>query len=84
MPNTKSAAKRLRQNKKKHKKNKAIKSSIKTHVKKFRELVKNGKEEKAQQLIRDIEKMVDKAASKGVIHKNKANRIKSRLMKLLS
>jgi len=84
MPNTKSAVKRLRQDKKKNLKNKSAKSAIKTKIKKIKSLVSSGKIEEANKMVREIEKMVDKAKTKRIIHQNKASRTKSNLMKLIS
>jgi len=84
MPNIKSAAKRLRQDKKKSVENKAAKSALKTKIKKLKAYIDSGKKEEVKKLISEIEKTLDKAKSKGIIHKNKASRTKSRLMKLTS
>lgn len=83
MPNTKSAYKRLKQDRKKHLRNKSAKSALKTKIKQFRELVKSKKPEKAKEIMKEIEKMLDKAECKGILHRNKARRTKSRLMKKL-
>lgn len=83
MPNTKTAAKRLKQDKKKHLRNKSNLSAIKTMVKKIRTATVSDTQT-AKKLLPKMGKMLDKAQSKGIIHKNKANRTKSRLMKLAS
>ncbi|MGQ9473531.1 MAG: 30S ribosomal protein S20 [Candidatus Caldatribacteriaceae bacterium] len=79
MPNTKSAWKNLRQSEKRRLRNKSIQSNAKTYVKKFLELIQNGKTGEAKIFLSEVSKKVDMAASKGVFHKNKAARIKSRL-----
>lgn len=84
MPNTKSAWKNLRKSEKRRLRNKSVKSSAKTHVKKFSELVDSGKTEEARAFLSEVAKKVDMAASKGVFHKNKASRIKSRLARRLN
>ncbi|MCX7667419.1 MAG: 30S ribosomal protein S20 [Atribacterota bacterium] len=84
MPNTKSAWKNLRKSEKRRLRNKSVKSSAKTYVKKFLELVNSGKTEEARVFLSEVTKKVDMAASKGVFHKNKASRIKSRLARRLN
>ncbi|HHM12787.1 MAG TPA: 30S ribosomal protein S20 [Planctomycetaceae bacterium] len=83
MPNTKSAKKRLRQNKVRRLRNRMVKSSLRTQIRKFREAVKAGDLEKAAVEIRVAQKKLDQAGAKRVIHPNKAARTKSRLVKLL-
>jgi small subunit ribosomal protein S20 len=75
MPNIKSAKKKMRQDKKRQELNKAYKNRYKKAVK-----VLVSKPTK-KQLIETVS-LVDKAAKKGVIHKNKASRLKSRLSKI--
>jgi small subunit ribosomal protein S20 len=79
MPNTKSAKKRLRQNIKRRARNRAIKSSLKTQIRKVRDVALSGDGEKAEAEYRIACKKLDQAAAKGVIHKNTAARHKSRL-----
>jgi small subunit ribosomal protein S20 len=76
MPNTKSAEKRLRQNRKRYMRNRAIRSMVKTYTK--RVLLAKSLEEARKALFEAV-RIIDKAASKGVIHKNTASRKKSRL-----
>ncbi|RGR85732.1 30S ribosomal protein S20 [Heyndrickxia coagulans] len=83
MPNIKSAIKRVKVNEKNHAQNTAAKSAMRTAVKKFEAAVENN-DENAKELLVDAVKRLDKAASKGLIHKNAASRKKSRLMKKLS
>ncbi len=83
MPNTKSAKKRLRQNKVRRLRNRVVKSALRTQIRKFREAVKAGDLEKAAVEIRVAQKKLDQAGAKRVIHPNKAARTKSRLVKLL-
>ena len=81
MANIKSQIKRNKQNEKHRQRNKAVKSSLKTSVRKFREAADAGDVETATVLMRDASRRLDKAASKGVIHKNQAANRKSRLMR---
>jgi small subunit ribosomal protein S20 len=79
MPNTRSAAKRLRQNEKLQQRNKATKSAMKTQIKSVLAAVAAGDIEKAELEYRDASRKLDRAGAKGIIHKNKAGRGKSRL-----
>jgi small subunit ribosomal protein S20 len=79
--NIKSQIKRNKQNEKAHERNKAVKTGLKTAVRKFREAAESGDAAEAQTLARDAAKKLDKAASKGVIHKNQAANRKSAIAK---
>jgi small subunit ribosomal protein S20 len=79
--NIKSQIKRNKQNEKRHERNKAVKTGLKTAVRKFREAAETGDAAQAQELARDASKKLDKAASKGVIHKNQAANRKSAIAK---
>ncbi|KAB2810625.1 30S ribosomal protein S20 [Pimelobacter simplex] len=81
MANIKSQIKRNKQNEKRHERNKAVKTGLKTAVRKFREAVAAGDKESAALLAREATKKLDKAASKGVIHKNQAANRKSSISK---
>ncbi len=81
MANIKSQIKRNRQNEKRRLRNKSVKSSLKTAIRKFHEAVDAGDHEKAILLMRDASRKLDKAASKGVIHKNQAANRKSAIAK---
>ena len=81
MANIKSQIKRNRQNDAAHERNKAVKSALKTAVRKFREAAESGDAAQAQELARDASRKLDKAASKGVIHKNQAANRKSAIAK---
>ncbi len=80
MANIKSQKKRNRQNERRHARNKAVRSEIKTRVKNATTAAQNGDAE-TEQLVRVAQKRINKAASAGVIHKNAAARRTSRLMK---
>jgi small subunit ribosomal protein S20 len=79
--NIKSQIKRNKQNEAAHLRNKSVKSALKTAVRNFREAVKDGDAEKAKGLAREAGRKLDKAASKGVIHKNQAANRKSSINK---
>ena len=81
MANIKSQIKRNKQNEKRHERNKAVKTGLKTAVRKFREAAESGDATQAQELAKDAAKKLDKAASKGVIHKNQAANRKSAIAK---
>ena len=81
MANIKSQIKRIKQNEKRHQRNKAVKSGLKTAVRKFREAADAGEKDQAVTLGQDAGKLLDKAASKGVIHKNQAANRKSAIAK---
>jgi len=77
MANIKSQIKRIRTNEKARLRNKSVKSSVKTAIRKFREAAEAGDKDKAFELLREASKKLDKAASKGVIHPNQAANKKS-------
>ena len=81
MANIKSQIKRNKQNEKRHERNKAVKSGLKTAIRKFHEAAQAGDKETAVALAREATKKLDKAASKGVIHKNQAANRKSSIAK---
>ncbi|WTW94716.1 30S ribosomal protein S20 [Streptomycetaceae bacterium NBC_01309] len=81
MANIKSQIKRIKTNEKARQRNKAVKSSLKTAVRKAREAVEAGDAAKAAELSREAGRKLDKAVSKGVIHKNQAANKKSALAK---
>ncbi|MGN6782097.1 MAG: 30S ribosomal protein S20 [Marmoricola sp.] len=81
MANIKSQIKRNRQSELARERNKAVKSGLKTAVRKVHEAVAAGNADDARALAADAAKRLDKAASKGVIHKNQAANRKSALQK---
>jgi small subunit ribosomal protein S20 len=81
--NIKSQIKRIKTNEKARLRNKSVKSALKTAVRKFREAAESVDVETATTAMRAASRQLDKAASKGVIHKNAAARRKSRLIKRL-
>ena len=81
MANIKSQIKRNRQNEKARLRNKSVKSSLKTVIRKLQEASDAGNVETATTLLRDASRRLDKAVSKGVIHKNQAANRKSAIAK---
>jgi small subunit ribosomal protein S20 len=83
MPTTKSAKKRLRQSLERRTKNRAVKSDMKTQLKKVRAAITSGDHELAATEFRLAAKKLDRAGTKRVIHPNVAARTKSRLQHLM-
>ena len=81
MANIKSQIKRIRTNEKAQERNKAVKSEVKTRRPRTREAIAAGDKEQATTALRAATKKLDKAASKGVIHKNQAANRKSAIAK---
>ncbi|WP_375387872.1 30S ribosomal protein S20 [uncultured Amnibacterium sp.] len=81
MANIKSQIKRIATNKKATDRNKAVKSELKTHVRAVRTAVSAGDKDKAVAALGVASKKLDKAVSKGVIHKNQAANRKSAIAK---
>ena len=81
MANIKSQIKRVKTNDKARQRNKSVKSAVRTAVRRFREAVAAGDTEKATEFSRAATRALDKAASKGVIHKNQAANRKSAIAK---
>ena len=77
MANIKSQKKRILTNEKARQRNKAVKSSLKTSVRKFNAAAEAGDAEQATNMAREASSKLDKAASKGDIHKNQAANRKS-------
>ncbi|GHJ37658.1 30S ribosomal protein S20 [Streptomyces sp. TS71-3] len=77
MANIKSQIKRIKTNEKARQRNKAVKSSLKTAIRRTREAIAEGDFEKATAASREASRKLDKAVSKGVIHKNQAANKKS-------
>ncbi|MGB7604354.1 MAG: 30S ribosomal protein S20 [Lutisporaceae bacterium] len=83
MANIKSALKRIKVTKFKTRRNKMIISSLKTAIKKYEDSIKTGDITSAQASYQKVASIIDKAVSKGTLHKNTAARKKSRLSKML-
>lgn len=84
MANLPSAKKRARQNIKRRKHNQVFRTRARTYIKRARAALESGNNDAASEAIRDAVSHLDRAASKGVIHRNNAARRKSRLMKRLA
>lgn len=82
MANLKSAIKRVRSTDARTAKNKMVKSELKTAIKKFKKAIEENSIEEAKTTLANAVKLVDKAVSKGLIHKNNAANKKSRLTKM--
>lgn len=82
MANIKSQKKRILTNEKSRQRNRAIKSRLKTAVRRVHEAIAVGNYEEAQTLAEDASRLLDKAVTKGVIHKNQAANRKSGVTRL--
>ena len=83
MPIKRASFKDLRKSKKRHSRNITIRSELHTLTKNFDSLVAGKKKTEAQDALKSLLSKIDKAASKGIIHKNAASRKSSRLTKRL-
>jgi len=83
MPNNAAAEKRMRQEQKRRLHNRSIKSLVRTQITKARTAITAG-DENSEEAVRNAVSELDRAAKKGVIHRNNAARRKSRLMKRLN
>lgn len=83
MPKTTSAKKALRQSHRRFKRNTSRKNELKTVIKKYRNLLLEGKKEEAKTYLAVVYKKFDKMAKMGLIKKGRANRVKSRFSKKL-
>jgi small subunit ribosomal protein S20 len=79
MANIKSAIKRIQVTERRTLRNKMVKSSVKTAIKKYETALGSGNNDEAKLLYANVAHSIDKAAAKGIIHKNAASRKKSRL-----
>lgn len=79
MANIKSQLKRITTNNKAHERNKAVKSGLRTASRRVREALATGDVDRAKELAHEAGRKLDKAVSKGVIHKNQAANKKSAL-----
>ena len=84
MANIKSQEKRNRTNERRRLRNKSVKSSLHTAVRGFRDAIQAGDKDKAAELLATTSRKLDKAVSKGVIHKNQAANRKSGLAAALN
>ena len=84
MPNIKSSVRSVKTDAERHAKNFAVRSTVKTVTRKTLEAINGKQADEAKTLLTTAVSTIDKAAKKGVIHKNAAARKKSRLMKKLN
>jgi small subunit ribosomal protein S20 len=84
MPNIKSSKKDVIRSAKRELRNKSAKSAVKTAIKKSKAAIAEGVNEDAVKRIQDTQALINKTASRGIIHKNAAARRTSRLMKRLA
>ncbi len=80
MANHKSALKRIRQTARRTARNRAAKSQLRTKLRHFREALASGEGAVASDLVSSTVGMVDRSVRKGVLHRNKGNRLKSQIM----
>lgn len=83
MANLRSALRDIKKSRKRAERNQSVRSAIKTFVKKTRAAITGG-EENAAELVSETSALVDKAAKRNIIHKNAADRRKSRLTRRLN
>ncbi len=83
MPNTASAKKRLRQNEARRQRNRAVKSAVRTQIKKVHQALQAGDLAQAEQSFRQAAKQLDQAASAKILHSNAVARRKSRLQRMI-
>jgi len=84
LANIKSQIKRNRQNEKRRVRNRVYRGEARTYIRRARVFIENGEIDEARANTKQAIMALDKAAGKGVIHKNNASRRKSRLMKQLA
>lgn len=84
MANIKSQMKRIKTNAVRTERNRAYKSELRTWIRKFREAAESGNKDQATEALQTASKKLDKAVSKGVIHKNQAANKKSAMAKQLN
>ncbi len=84
MANHKSAIKRIRTSERRRIRNRLVVAGARTHIKKARTAISEGDQNDAQAAVLTAIRSLDKAVSKGILHKNNAARRKSRLMKHLA
>ena len=84
MPNIKSKIKRMHKSEEQRQRNRNVKSGLRTVIKKFETALESGDAEAARDHFTEASRALDKAASKGVIHKNKAANKKSRMARDLN
>jgi small subunit ribosomal protein S20 len=84
MAHTLSALKRIRQSQKRRLRNMSFMSRTKTKIKEFIDAINRKEKEIAQKLFIEVQSLIDRAKSKGVLHKKTASRMKSKLARKLN
>lgn len=84
MPNLRSAWRQLKKSRKRYLRNKAVKSELKTRIKKLESLIAEKKLKEANDYFKLVTKRLQQAANKRIIHKNKASRKISQLQRKLN
>jgi small subunit ribosomal protein S20 len=84
LPHKRSAYKEIRKSKKRHLRNVSLKSDLKTSIKRFEKLIVEKKIDEAKGYLKTLIQAIDKAVSKGMLHKNNASRKISRLTKKIA
>jgi len=84
MPNIKSQIKRMHKSEEQRQRNRSVMSALKTKIKKFETAIQSGDADEARDKFDEASRELDKAATKGVIHKNKAANKKSRMARDLN
>ena len=83
MPNIRSAKKRMRQDHKRREHNRTLRSALRSQIRKLRDALAQQDPDASRAEMSRTAKSLDQAAAKGIIHKNKAARLKSRLSRLV-
>ncbi|MDQ1328787.1 MAG: small subunit ribosomal protein [Candidatus Poribacteria bacterium] len=84
MANLKSSQKRIRSNERKRVRNVAVRTNIKTEVKRVEQAIEQGNYEVAKKMLSEVSSTLDSASTKGIIKKNTGSRNKSRLAKKIN
>ncbi|WKD58863.1 30S ribosomal protein S20 [Corynebacterium caspium] len=84
MANIKQQKKRVLTNEKRRQRNKAVRSAVRTEIRKFREVLATGDKAAAEAQLRTASRALDKAVTKGVFHRNNAANKKSNMAKALN
>jgi small subunit ribosomal protein S20 len=83
LANIKSSEKDIRRSEARRQRNQAVRSEVRTHIRRFKEAANSGDETRKVELYRVAQKAIDKAVSKGVLKANTGSRYKSRLAALI-
>lgn len=84
MANLKSSQKRIRSNERKRVRNVAVRTNIKTEVKRVEQAIEQGNYEVAKKMLSEVSSALDSASTKGIIKKNTGSRKKARLAKKIN